>query len=80
VVRLNLKSIREGARKTHQDVADEVGVSKPYYWQIENGKRGLSYELAVKIAAVFNKKPDEIFLPEELTKTEQGQSVTREVV
>lgn len=59
-------------KKTLQQVADEVGVSKPYYWQIENGKRGLSYELAVKIASVFNTTPDEIFLPDELTKEEHS--------
>ena len=70
VVRTKLKEIREKFDKTHQDVADLIGVSKPYYWQIENGKRGLSYELAVKIASVFGKTPDEIFLTEELTKTE----------
>ncbi|WP_010276559.1 helix-turn-helix transcriptional regulator [Paenibacillus senegalensis] len=71
MIKENLKRIRKTERKTYQEVADAIGVSKPYYWQIENGKRRLSYELAVRIAAVFNKKPDDIFLPEELTKTEQ---------
>lgn len=71
MVRGNLKKIREEQEKTHQEIADAIGVSKPYYWQIENRKRGLSYELAVKIAAVFGKTPDDIFLPDELTKTEQ---------
>lgn len=70
MIKENLKRIRETERKTYQEVADAIGVSKPYYWQIENGKRRLSYELAVRIAAVFNKKPDDIFLPEELTKSE----------
>lgn len=70
MVRVRLKEIREDKEKTHQEVADEIGVSKPYYWQIENGKRGLSYELAVKIAGVFGKNPDDIFLPTELTKSE----------
>lgn len=72
MIRATLRKVREESQLTHQDVADAIGVSKPYYWQIENGKRGLSYELAVKIAAVFGRKPDEIFLPDELTKTEQG--------
>jgi len=70
MVRESLKKIRENHGKTHQEVADVIGVSKPYYWQIENGKRGLSYELAVKIAVVFGMKPDDIFLPDGLTKTE----------
>lgn len=69
--RKKLREVRFANNKTLQQVADEIEVSKPYYWQIENGKRGLSYELAVKISSVFNMNPDDIFLPEELTKSEQ---------
>lgn len=69
--REKLREVRFAHNKTLQQVADEIEVSKPYYWQIENGKRGLSYELAVKISSVFNMNPDDIFLFEELTKTEQ---------
>lgn len=61
-IRSELKEERERSGKTLQEVADIIGVSKPYYWQVENGKRGLSYELAVKISNVFGKTPDEIFL------------------
>ncbi|WLR54317.1 helix-turn-helix transcriptional regulator [Mesobacillus subterraneus] len=57
-----LKEIREKENLTYQQVAELIGVTKPYYWQIENGKRGLSYELAIKIAAVYNTTPDKIFL------------------
>lgn len=70
--RKKLKHIRTSNNMTLQQVADSIGVSKPYYWQIENGERGLSYDLAVKIAAVFNKKPDEIFLSNELTNEEHS--------
>lgn len=69
--RERLKSIRLKSGLTFEDVAETIGVSKPYYWQIENGKRGLSYEMAVKIASVFNMKPDDIFLQDELTISEQ---------
>lgn len=41
-----------------------LGISKPYYWQIENRKRGLSYQMAVNIAKIFNLKPDDIFYEE----------------
>jgi len=68
MVLIELKSIRENHKLTYQEVADKVGISKEYYWMIENGKRKLSYPLAVKIAAVFNKNPDEIFLSNELTR------------
>jgi putative transcriptional regulator len=69
--RSKLIEIRQQNEMTLQQVADEVRVSKPYYYMIESGKRGLSYDLAVKIASVFNKNPDDIFLPNELTKEEQ---------
>lgn len=75
----NLRKVREEQEKTYQEIADAIGVSKPYYWQIENGKRGLSYELAVKIASVFNRKPDDIFLSEELTKSELGDKAEGQV-
>jgi putative transcriptional regulator len=71
MIRDNLIKVRLKHNKTLQQVADKIGVSKPYYWQIENGKRGLSYDLAVKISAVFESNPDDIFLKEELTKSEQ---------
>ena len=42
-------------------MAEKLGISKPFYCQIENGKRRLTYEMAVKISAIFKKKPDAIF-------------------
>lgn len=77
-----LKKIRTNADLTYQQVADEVGISKEYYWMIENGKRRLTYELAVKIAKVFNSSPDYIFLDSELTRSEHNdrKEVNREVI
>lgn len=57
-----LKELRVQNDLTYQQVADEAGISKEHYWFIENGKRGLTYEMAVRIAKVFKKSPDEIFL------------------
>lgn len=71
----NLRKCRTENKMTYQEVADAIGVSKEHYWFIENGKRGLSYEMAVKIAKVFNKKPDDIFLNSELTTGEQKRVV-----
>lgn len=67
----NLETIRKENGKTLQQVADAAGLTKEFYWMIEKGKRRLSYENAVKIALVFGKEPDDIFLETELTKTEQ---------
>lgn len=70
-----LEKIRKEHKKTFQQVADQAGLTKEFYWMIEKGKRKLSYENAVKIAMVFNKEPDDIFLNSELTKTEQDKEV-----
>lgn len=59
-----LKKIRIKNGLTCVDMAIKLGISKPFYWQIENGKRNLSYKMAVKIASIFKMKPDEIFYSE----------------
>ena len=58
---LKLKELRKQKKYTTNDMAEKLGISKPFYCQIENQKRRLSYEMAVKIAAIFKKKPDSIF-------------------
>lgn len=68
--REKLRRMREERGLTLQQLADAVGITKPYLWQIENGKRRLSYALAVKIASVLETTPDEVFLADELTKSE----------
>lgn len=71
---MNLKKLNELRLEkgmTYQQVADLVGISKEHYWFIENGKRGLSYEMAIKISEVFNKTPDDIFFDKKLTTEEQ---------
>lgn len=59
-----LKAARIESNLTHQDMALKLGLSKSYYWQLENKKRNLSYAMAVKIANVFNLKPDDLFYDE----------------
>ena len=57
----NLKKIRAKHKLTHQTMADTLKISKSFYWQIEKGKRRLSYAIACKIAEIFKVKPDTIF-------------------
>ncbi len=47
-----------------QDMANKLNISKSFYWQIENRKRRLSYEIAFKIANIFKVKPDILFYEE----------------
>lgn len=59
-----LKELRKAKKFTHQMMADYLNISKPFYWQLENGKRRLSYEMAVKISNILESKPDDIFYQE----------------
>lgn len=56
-----LKQLRIKNKFTIDTMAQKIGISYTYYWQIENKQRQLYYHLAIKIAKVFNKKPDDIF-------------------
>lgn len=59
-----LQLIRNNKNISYKNMAEMLGVSKTYYWQIENGKRRITYEFAKKIASIFNLKPDDIFYKE----------------
>lgn len=56
-----LEELREKNNLNYQDMASKLGISKCFYWQIEHKKRRLYYDMAKKIADVFNLKPDDIF-------------------
>lgn len=56
-----LKKLRLKNNYTSRYIADLLGISKPFYSQIENGRRRLTYDMAVRIANIFKMKPDEIF-------------------
>lgn len=57
-----LKKLRKENNYTIYDMAKLLDISYSHYSLIENMKRNLTYDLAIKIAKVFNKKPDDIFL------------------
>ena len=59
-----LKEIRQKKGLSMQQMANLLKISKTFYWQIETGNRRLSYGMAVKIADIFELRPDDIFLEE----------------
>lgn len=56
-----LKFLRQENNITSKQMAEKLGISKAFYCQIENRTRRLSYSMAIKIANIFNCKPDKIF-------------------
>ncbi len=57
-----LIELRKKKGLSYNDMAKILGISKSYYWQIEHKNRRLYYDMAKKIAKIFNLKPDDIFL------------------
>jgi len=56
-----LKTIRKEHNYTIYDMAKLLKITPSFYSQIENKKRRLFYDTAVKISTIFNMKPDELF-------------------
>lgn len=59
-----LKEVREKKQYTSKYMAEQLQISKPFYSQIENERRNLTYEMAFKIAKVLKMKPDNLFYDE----------------
>lgn len=57
----NLKELRIKNNLTSEMMAKKLNISKAFYSQIENNKRKLYYDMAIRIAAIFNLKPDDVF-------------------
>ncbi len=53
-----LKQHRLNKGYSCETMSRKLGISKTYYWQIEQGKRRITYELAMKMAELFNTTPD----------------------
>ena len=61
---IKLREIRTKKGISINEMAKILNISKPYYSQIENERRGLSYNMALKISNIFDLKPDDIFYDE----------------
>lgn len=70
-----LKERRQNLGYTMEEMSNLIGISKTYYWQIENKTRRLSYVLAYRIASVLSTTPDILFLEE--TKREDFRRYER---
>lgn len=63
-IKTNLKEVREAYGMTQQDLADQVGIRRETIVHLENNRYNPSLEMALKIAQVFNKQVEELFLSE----------------
>ncbi len=49
-----IRKIRRHLDLTGSEVAEKLGISTQYYYNIERGRRNLSAELAIQLADIFN--------------------------
>lgn len=57
-----LERIRKEKGFTQEKLAKTIGVSKQFIWDIEDGRRNLSYKLVFKISKALDTTPDKLFL------------------
>ena len=62
----NLKKIREKSNISYEEMSEKLGISKCFYWQLEHKKRRLYYDMAKKIAKIFDLKPDDLFYEDDI--------------
>lgn len=63
-----LRELRLENGFTTKDMASKLRISKPFYSQLENQNRRLSYDMAIQISEIFNMRPDDIFYEQYKTK------------
>lgn len=61
-----LKELRLEKKYSVKYMADVLNICPAYYCLIENKKRKLYYEMAIKIANIFDVKPDDLFYSEDV--------------
>lgn len=64
----NLKQLREDAKLTQKDVADQTNVTETYISLLENGNRNPSDKMKKQLAELYNVTVIDIYLAVELTK------------
>ena len=57
-----LKKIRKKFKYSIYYMAENLQISASYYSQLENKKRNLSYDMAIRIANILKTTPDNLFL------------------
>lgn len=59
-----LRRIRRQKNMSIYEMAEYLRITPAYYSQLENKRRRLFYDLAIKISAIFCLHPDDLFYPE----------------
>lgn len=69
-----LKHYRKMFNQTQREVANNLGISISMYAQVEQGKKGVSDKMKIKIAKYFNTTVGILFFGESITNSnKKGQ-------
>lgn len=80
-MREKLKKVRLDKGLTQEQMARLLGYkSKSHYCMIENGQRGISIEIALRIAAILERPVEELFDADEVHDMPTGGTATAEAV
>lgn len=74
-LRFKLINRRKEFKKTQQQVADEVEITRAFYTNIEKGEKDPSLGVAERIARVLNSTVDELFCTCEVPKRNSENAV-----
>ena len=72
-----IKEFREEIKMTREELAEKVGISTKFLYEVENGKKGLSAETLLKISKALSCSCDYILLGEKKESYETINSVLR---
>jgi len=56
-----LKEVRKKKGFTQKQIAEKLNITVSFYSQIENMKKRLYYDTAIRIDDIFNMRPDQLF-------------------
>ena len=56
-----LKEIRKKKGFSQREMAERLNITISFYSQLESRKKRMYYDTAIKIADIFNMRPDDIF-------------------
>lgn len=59
-----LRKIRRQKNMSIYEMAEYLKITPAYYSQLENRRRRLFYDVAIKISSIFCLRPDDLFYPE----------------
>ena len=72
-----IKSARQKADITIEDLASRVNITERYLYRIENEGKKPSFDVLYKLIRELSILPDSIFYPEKLTQVSEAENLVR---